>query len=170
MSGLREVPEKDLLGFECEACIHGKGTRLPSPPSSVHAQEPLALVHLDLWGPSSTPSHNGSRYFLTCYDDYTRKVHLYFLKAKSEAFHKTQHYIAMVERQLGRQVKVIIPSLNRRGDARGLSRVIEWMILYQNMQKGNRGVSRGMFYGRLKFMGRWTENNRISDVRRTMVT
>jgi hypothetical protein len=28
----------------------------------------------------------GARYFLTCHDDYSRKVHLLFLKQKSGAF------------------------------------------------------------------------------------
>ena len=30
------------------------------------------LVHVDIWGPYSTPSLNGSKYFLTIVDDYSR--------------------------------------------------------------------------------------------------
>jgi len=32
---------------------------LPSPPVEERAQQPLAVVHVDLWGPASTASHGG---------------------------------------------------------------------------------------------------------------
>jgi transposase InsO family protein len=86
----------------------GKGTRLPSPPAEdVRATKPGELIHIDLWGPATVNSIGGARYFLTCYDDYSRKVNLSFLKQKSDAFSAIKSYIALVERQLGTKVKTL---------------------------------------------------------------
>jgi transposase InsO family protein len=86
----------------------GKGTRLPSPPAEdIRAAKPGELIHIDLWGPATVTSLGGARYFLTCYDDYSRKVHLSFLKQKSDAFSAIKSYIALVERQLGTKVKTL---------------------------------------------------------------
>jgi hypothetical protein len=49
----------------------------------------------------------GACYFLTCYDDYSRKIHLSFLKQKSDPFSAIKAYIALVERQLGTKVKTL---------------------------------------------------------------
>jgi hypothetical protein len=63
----------------------GKGTRLPSPPAKdIRATKPAELIHIDLWGPAAVTFIGGARYFLTCYDDYSRKVHLSFLKQRSD--------------------------------------------------------------------------------------
>jgi transposase InsO family protein len=86
----------------------GKGTRLPSPPAEdICATTPGELIHIDLWGPATVTSIGGARYFLTCYDDYSRKVRLSFLKQKSDAFTAIKAYIALVERQLGTKVKTL---------------------------------------------------------------
>ena len=113
IEGLENVSPSDVKGFNCESCILGKGKRLPAPPSEEHARQPLTLVHIDIWGPASTASIGGCRYILTCYDDNTRKVHLTFLKNKSDAFTGLKDYISKVERQLGCTVKGI------RSDNRG---------------------------------------------------
>ena len=106
---LDQVPASDVHDFQCKACILGKGKQLPSPDASLDTQavSPLELVHIDLWGPASTPSMGGCKYFLTCYDDYTCKIHLTFLKRKCDAFSAAQQYIAKVERQLETKVKSI---------------------------------------------------------------
>ena len=52
---------KDVYGFQCPACIQGKGKRLPSPTSLIRATKPLASIHVDLWGPTRTPSMGGKR-------------------------------------------------------------------------------------------------------------
>ncbi|GJP58321.1 hypothetical protein CLOP_g23198 [Closterium sp. NIES-67] len=48
------------------------------------AKTPLALVHMDVVGPTRAPSLSGSRYFLTIVDDHTRAVWVYPLKSKGE--------------------------------------------------------------------------------------
>jgi hypothetical protein len=99
--------QKDIYGFQCPACIQGKGKRLPSPSSDLRATRPLYAIHVDLWGPARTPSHGGNRYFLTCYDDYSRKINLTFLKRKSDARQALINYINLVENQLDCTVKTV---------------------------------------------------------------
>jgi hypothetical protein len=106
IDGLSQVSAREVNEFECEFCIRGKGKRLPSPRSYVRSM-PLALVHIDLWGPATTTSTGGSSYFLTCYDDYTHRIDLSFLKLKSDAFVAMTNCIAKVERQLDCKVKMI---------------------------------------------------------------
>lgn len=107
IDGLSQVTAKDVNEFRCEACIMGKGKRLPAPPAEIRQLLPLATVHIDIWDPATVKSIGGARYFLTCYDDFTRKVHLTFLKQKSEVLTGIQQYIATVERQTGHKVKTI---------------------------------------------------------------
>ncbi|CAI7806588.1 unnamed protein product [Closterium sp. NIES-54] len=45
---------------------------------------PLALVHMDVVGPTRAPSLSGSRYFLTIVDNHTRAMWVYPLKTKGE--------------------------------------------------------------------------------------
>ena len=54
----------------CSVCPLAKQKRLPFT-SSTHVSVPnFDLIHVDIWGPYSTPSLNGSRYFLTIVDDH----------------------------------------------------------------------------------------------------
>jgi hypothetical protein len=54
----------------------------------MRASQLLEIVHIDVCGPMGTTSHGGARYFLTFIDDFSRKIHVYLLKAKGEAFEK----------------------------------------------------------------------------------
>ncbi len=107
IDGLGHISGDDVHDFECSSCILGKGRRLRSSPVEERAQQPLAVVHVDLWGPASTASHGGCKYFLTCYDDYTRKIHLSFIKSRSDALPAMQAYISKVETQLNVRVKCV---------------------------------------------------------------
>jgi transposase InsO family protein len=91
----------------CEPCILGKGHRLPSPTSSLRATKPNEIVHIDLWGPSRSTSLGGKRYFLTCYDDYSHHIQLYFLAKKSEALTAFNEYIKLVENQCNSAIKLV---------------------------------------------------------------
>jgi hypothetical protein len=109
MPGTLQPPPtaSEVNEFECSYCIMGKGKRQPSPRSNIRATAPLAVVHIDLWGPATVVSSGRAKFFLTCYDDFTRKINLTFLKAKSEAFIAMTHYIAKVERQPSCKVQTI---------------------------------------------------------------
>ena len=51
------------------------------------------------------PSHGGARYFITFIDDFSRKVWVYVLKHKSEAFEKFKDWLTLIENQTERRVK-----------------------------------------------------------------
>ena len=59
---------------------------------------------MDLCGPMQTPSLNGSVYFMTFIDDFSRKTWLYLLKHKSESFEVFKRFKFMVENESGRTI------------------------------------------------------------------
>nr|GEV03230.1 retrovirus-related Pol polyprotein from transposon TNT 1-94 [Tanacetum cinerariifolium] len=65
----------------------------------------INYVHLDLWGLSQVESLGGKRYFLSIVDDYSRRVWIYILRFKHEAFRKFNEWKQLVENQTGRMVK-----------------------------------------------------------------
>ena len=70
----------------CNACQFGKQTRQPFVQDRNVSTRPLEVVQLDVWGPTKTKSLAGSSYYVTFIDDYSQKVWVYFMKAKSEVF------------------------------------------------------------------------------------
>ncbi|GJT13376.1 retrovirus-related pol polyprotein from transposon TNT 1-94 [Tanacetum coccineum] len=89
-AGLHELEKKEVLGNKglgklefCENCVLGKSTR----------------------GPSRVESMSGCRYFLSIVDDYSRRVWVYFLRHKNEAFSKFKECKQLVENQTGRKLK-----------------------------------------------------------------
>lgn len=92
----------------CTVCLQGKQTKLPFPKKSMtRSNEILGLVHTDVCGPIQEASINGSLYFITFIDDYSRKTFIYFMKTKSEAFHKFKIFKAYAENQTSRKIKVL---------------------------------------------------------------
>ncbi|CAI7764664.1 unnamed protein product [Closterium sp. NIES-54] len=68
----------------CPTCLETKFTKFPFSSGTRPAKAPLALVHMDVVGPTRAPSLSGSHYFLTIVDDHTRAVWVYPLKMKGE--------------------------------------------------------------------------------------
>ncbi|GKA27622.1 retrotransposon protein, putative, ty1-copia subclass [Tanacetum coccineum] len=65
----------------------------------------IDYVHSDLWGPSQVESLGGKRYFISIIDDYSKRVWVYILRFKHEAFGKFKEWKQLVENQTGRTVK-----------------------------------------------------------------
>ena len=110
--GLQELQKQGLLCGDklekldfCEHCVYGKATRVKFSSSIHKTNEILSYVHSDLWGPSRIESQGGGRYFISIIDDCSRKVWLYILKSKNEAFQKFKDWKRMVELQTGKKVK-----------------------------------------------------------------
>ncbi|XP_075080077.1 uncharacterized protein LOC142165415 [Nicotiana tabacum] len=66
-----------------------------------------SFVHIDTWGPYSTPTHSGSKYILTTIDDYTRATWTHLMGAKSNAFDLLKPFIFMVETQFQTKVQTV---------------------------------------------------------------
>ena len=105
---VRGLPKIDQVEEICEAFQLGKQHRDPFPQqSSWRAKRPLELVHSDLCGKMPTESLGGSNFFITFIDDFTRKVWIYFLKEKSQAFQVFKDFKAEVENYTGLHIKTL---------------------------------------------------------------
>ncbi|CAL2257777.1 unnamed protein product [Prunus armeniaca] len=71
----------------------------------LHAQFPLALLHLDLWGPALVSSNFGYRYYLSIVDDNTRFTWLYPLTKKSDVLPTFITFKKMVENRFSSTIK-----------------------------------------------------------------
>ena len=71
-----KLPKLKSIDFDmCESCILGKQKNVNFLKTyRTSKAEKLELVHIDLWGPSSVASLEGSRYCITFIDDLSRKV------------------------------------------------------------------------------------------------
>ena len=65
------------------------------------------LIHVNIWGPYSTPSLNGSSYFLTLADDYSRCTWVFLMKYKSETSSLIQSFYNLIFTQFKLPTKVI---------------------------------------------------------------
>ena len=65
------------------------------------------LVHADIWGPYSTPTLSGSKYFLTLVDDCSRCTWVYLMKHKSDASLLIQSLFNMILTQFKTSIKVL---------------------------------------------------------------
>ncbi|CAI7865803.1 unnamed protein product [Closterium sp. NIES-53] len=92
----------------CPTRLETKFTKFPFSSGTGPAKAPLALVHMDVVGPTRAPSLSGSRYFLTIVDDHTRAVWVYPLKTKGEvAAAVLKEWMPRAQRESGHKVKVI---------------------------------------------------------------
>ena len=93
------------LGF-CEDCVIGKTHKIIFSQAKHVTKDKLDYIHSDLWGsPNVPPSLSKKQYFISFTDDYSRKVWLYFLRFKDEAFQSFVAWKKMVEVQSERKIK-----------------------------------------------------------------
>ena len=55
----------------------------------------------------STIALSGGKYFVTFIDDHSRKIWIYFLKTKDEVFDRFREFKALVEKLIGKKIKVL---------------------------------------------------------------
>jgi transposase InsO family protein len=89
----------------CEHCVFGKQKRVSFSSATHQTKGILDYIHSDLWGKSKFRSLGGCEYMITFIDDSSRKVWVYFLKHKNDAFSVFQKWKALVENQTGRKIK-----------------------------------------------------------------
>jgi hypothetical protein len=103
----RDIVHPKEMNLLCESCVEGKGVKLPSPPSRKRAKKANGICHFDIWGPARVKSVGGSVYMMSCYDDNTHRIQLYFLKKKSHALSAFKKYLALVRNQCSTRVKLV---------------------------------------------------------------
>lgn len=84
----------------CEPCVKGKHARLPYGKCKVsRSNRILELIHSDVCGPMSQPAWDGSRYFVTFTDDFSRATRVYCVERKSDVFAKFKEFVSFAEVQ-----------------------------------------------------------------------
>jgi transposase InsO family protein len=91
----------------CSGCVKGKQTRVSFSVGKHNTKGILDYVHTDVWGPSSTPSLSGGKYFVSFIDDFSHKLWVYVLKLKSDVFETFKTWLALVEVETGKKLKVL---------------------------------------------------------------
>lgn len=93
--------------FFCPICPMAKQSRLPFPPKSNSSTNIFELLHVDLWGPYQTPTHDNFKYFITLVDDFSKSTWTHLLSSKSNSLHIFKAFILMVENQFKTTIKTI---------------------------------------------------------------
>ena len=83
------------------------------------------LVHFDIWGPFSSTSIHGHKYFLTVLNDFSRFTWVYLLEAKSEASSKLENFVNFVEVHFNDHIKFMLDRQTREG---GLNSVLKSIL------------------------------------------
>jgi hypothetical protein len=81
-------------------------TKAPFTKKSERSKDLLGLVHSDVCGPMSIRARDGSRYFVTFIDDFSRYGYVYLMRHKSESFEKFKKFKAKIKNQLRKKIKV----------------------------------------------------------------
>lgn len=97
---VRGLPKLNASSKICTNCMVGKQHREVIPKKRIwRAKQQLQLIHSDICGPISHESHGNKRYILTLIDDISRKLWVYFLNEKSEAFTIFKEFKTMAEKE-----------------------------------------------------------------------
>ncbi|KAG7301017.1 hypothetical protein JYU34_015390 [Plutella xylostella] len=107
VKGISYPGTAEISMSNCSVCCEGKQARLPFPQSSTRSEMVLEIVHADVCGPMEQASIGMSKYFLLFVDDFSRMSFVYFLKSKSEVFKYFKEFKSLVEKQTGKEIKIL---------------------------------------------------------------
>lgn len=93
--------------MHCSSSHYAKQHCLPFPLSSTFSPKIFELIHCDIWGPVSTQSLNGSKYFLTIVDDHSKCTWVYLMKNKSDTQALLATFLQYTETQFNTKVQVL---------------------------------------------------------------
>ncbi|GJV46746.1 putative ribonuclease H-like domain-containing protein [Tanacetum coccineum] len=92
----------------CVACQKGKQNKASCKTKLVSSiSQPLQMLHMDLFGPTSVRSINHKTYCLVVTDDYSRFSWVFFLATKDETSGILKTFITGIENQINHKVKII---------------------------------------------------------------
>lgn len=91
----------------CDSCHFSKQRKLPFLDSVTCTNDVFDILHADLWGPFSTISMLGHKYFLTLVNDHSRFTWVIFLKTKDETRDSLINFVAYVEKQFNKHIKCL---------------------------------------------------------------
>ncbi|GJS08168.1 putative ribonuclease H-like domain-containing protein [Tanacetum coccineum] len=104
---VRVLPSKIFQNdHTCVACQKGKQHKASCKAKVVSSiSQPLQLLHMDLFGPTSVRSINHKTYCLVITDDFSRFSWVFFLRTKDETSGILKDFIRQIENQLNQKVK-----------------------------------------------------------------
>lgn len=88
----------------CNSCQLGKSKKLPFSNSTSETNNPLEIIHSDVWF-SPIPSENGMNYYVLFVDDYTRYSWMFPMKNKHEVFQIFQDFKSLIENRFSTTIK-----------------------------------------------------------------
>ncbi|KAI3778460.1 hypothetical protein L2E82_07787 [Cichorium intybus] len=91
----------------CESCLLGKMTKSPFKGSFERGEGLLDIIHTDVCVPFRSTTKDGTRFYVTFTDDFSRYGYIYLIKHKSDTFEKFKEFKNEVENQLGRKIKML---------------------------------------------------------------
>ncbi|GJX23379.1 putative ribonuclease H-like domain-containing protein [Tanacetum coccineum] len=92
----------------CVACQKGKQHKASCKTKLVSSiSQPLQMLHMDLFGPTSVRSINHKTYCLVVIDDFSRFSWVFFLATKDETSGILKTFITGIENQINHKVKII---------------------------------------------------------------
>ena len=92
---------------QCKGCTLGKYVESTFHEKENRASVILERIHIDVCGPFSVSSIEKHRYYVIFVDDFSRKCWMFFMQKKDQTFSKFCEFKALVEKELGNQVKAI---------------------------------------------------------------
>ncbi|GJV79307.1 putative ribonuclease H-like domain-containing protein [Tanacetum coccineum] len=106
---VRGLPSKIFENdHTCVACQKGKQHKASYKAKLVSSiSQPLQMLHMDLFGPTSVRSINHKTYCLVVTDDFSRFSWVFFLASKDKTSGILKRFITEIENQLNHKVKVI---------------------------------------------------------------
>nr|GEW65452.1 putative ribonuclease H-like domain-containing protein [Tanacetum cinerariifolium] len=106
---VRGLPSKIFKNdHTCVACQKGKKHKASCKAKTMSSvNQPLQILHMDLFGPTSVRSINHKTYFLVIIDGFSRFSWVYFLKSKDETTPILKDFIRQAGNQFNHKVKTI---------------------------------------------------------------
>jgi transposase InsO family protein len=103
-----KIPEISCNSHEvCSICPLARQHRLHFPVHTNVCCMPFEIIHCDIWGPMFVSSLNGSHFFLTIIDDYTRFTWVHFMKSKSQTRPLLKSFFHLVHTQFNLKIKCL---------------------------------------------------------------
>lgn len=106
LSKLNIPSETVSLSLDCTHCCIAKSHRLPFKLSNSTVNQPLSLVHSDVWGPFHK-SNSQYKYYVLFVDDFSRFTWVYPLHYKSEVFDKFLEFKVYVGKQFSVSLQIL---------------------------------------------------------------
>ena len=90
----------------CNSCQMAKACRLPFLINKEFCDEPISIIHCDLWGKAPILSHQNFSYYVIFIDECTRFTWYFPLKNKSEFFQCFVNFHKYIENQFDKKIKI----------------------------------------------------------------